>query len=231
MTQLIYKADRKTEHILNDTMISLGFADSVLTLNRYHTTFQKQKIFATKPSVVSLKEGNVEIAPLWLNDELKVTGKYNIEQKKGEILAYADPFTVSHEMIDLTSRIDIKTKLDGVKTNIDGTVTIMGGNVHFDMDKKSFASDSDIIIVQDMKKEEPSPFMDNLTATIKVNTEKPLLYKTADADIRAKADIMVQKAPKGPLFVLGTAEILQGSSYTFENKKFVFVQLSQVVSS
>ncbi|MEA3418417.1 MAG: translocation/assembly module TamB domain-containing protein [Campylobacterota bacterium] len=219
--QLIYKADRKTEYLINNTMISLGFVNSVLTLNKYHTTFQEQKIFATKPSVISLKEGNVEIAPLWINDELKVTGKYNIEKKKGEILAYADPFNVSHEMIDLASRVDIKTKLDGVKTAINGTVTIMGGNVYIDMDKKSFASDSDIIIVQDMKKEEPSPFMDNLTASIKVNTEKPLLYKTADADIKAKADLLVQKAPKGPIYVLGTAEILKGSSYTFEGKKFV----------
>jgi len=219
---LTYQADRKTSYDLNDTMISLGFADSVLKLNKYHTTFQKQKIFATKPSTISLKEGNVEISPLWINDELKVTGKYNIEEKKGDILAYADPFTLSHEMIDLSSKIDIKTKLDGVKTSVNGVVTIMGGNVHYDMDKKSFASDSDIIIVQEMKKKEPSPFMDNLTALIKVNTQKPLLYKTDAADIKIKADLQVNKSPMGPLYVLGTAEILKGSSYTFENKKFTF---------
>ena len=219
---LTYQADRITEYDLNDTMISLGFADSVLKLNKYHTTFQKQKIFATKPSIVSLKEGNVEIAPLWINDELKVTGKYNIEEKKGDILAYADPLTLSHEMIDLSSKVDIKTKLDGVKTSVNGVVTIMGGNLYYDMDKKSFASDSDIIIVQDMKEKEPSPFMDNLTALIKVNTQKPLLYKTDAADIKIKADLQVNKSPMGPLYVLGTAEILKGSFYTFENKKFTF---------
>ena len=219
---LTYKADRKTDYVLNDTLISLGFSDSVLKLNRYHTTFQEQKIFATKPSIVSLRNGMVEIAPFWINDELKVTGQYNIEEKKGEIIAKADSFTVTHEMIDMKSAIDIKTRLDGVKTDIVGTVTILGGNVHYNMDKKSFASDSDIIIVQDMKKESESLFMDNLTVRIKVNTKKPILYKTADADIKALADLQIEKAPKGPIYVLGTAELMEGSYYAFENKKFVF---------
>ncbi len=219
---LTYKADRTTEHKLNDTMISLGFSDSVLKLNRYHSTFQEQKIFATKPSVISLKDGSVEISPLWVNDALKVTGNYNIEDKKGEILAYADPFNLSHKMIDLSSKIDIKTKLDGVKTKIDGVVTIQGGVVHYDLDQKSFPSDSDIIIVQNMKKREPSPFMDNLDATIIVNTAKPLLYKTADANVRVNTDLMIEKAPMGPLYVLGTAEVIKGSYYIFEAKKFVF---------
>ena len=218
---LTYKADRTTEHILNDTVITLGFSDSVLKLNRYHTTFQKQKIFATKPSIISLRDGNVEIAPLWINDELKVTGSYNIEEKKGEILARADSFTITHELIDMKSGIDIRTKLDGVKTDITGTITILGGNVHYNMDKKSFASDSDIIIVQDMKKSGENSFMDNLSVRIKVNTQKPILYKTGDADVKAKADLQIQKAPRGPIYVLGTAELLEGSYYAFQNKKFV----------
>ena len=134
---LTYGTDKRTEHILNDTMISLGFANSVLTLNKYHTTFQEQKIFATKPSVITLKEGNAEISPLWINDELKVTGKYNIKNKKGEILAFADALKVSHEMTDLISRIDVKTRLEGASADIKGMVTILGGNIYYDMDTKT----------------------------------------------------------------------------------------------
>jgi len=219
---LTYQVDRERELILNDNMISLGFSDSVLKINKYHTTFQKQKIFATKPSIISIKDGKIEISPFWVNDDLKVTGNYAMDDKKGEILAYDKSLSLNSEVIDLKSKIDIKMKIEGVKTNINGTVTIVGGNLHYDMDKKSFPSDSDVIIVQDMKKKEASPFMDNLSVMIKVNTAKPILYKTADADIRAKADIMIEKAPKGPIYVLGTSEILKGSSYTFQNKKFVF---------
>jgi translocation and assembly module TamB len=220
--ELTYKADRKTDYVLNDTLLSLGFSDSVLKINRYHTTFQKQKIFATKPSSIAIKEGVVTIDPFWVNDELKVTGNYNLEEKKGEIFAKAKRFTIKHEIIDMQSAIDITTKLEGVKTLVNGTVTILGGNIHYNMDKKSFASDSDIIIVQDRKKEGESPFMDNLLLRIKVNTAKPLVYKTNDADIKLKADLQIEKAPKGSIFVLGTAGIEKGSYYEFETKKFVF---------
>ncbi|WP_415406856.1 translocation/assembly module TamB domain-containing protein [Sulfurovum sp. CS9] len=218
---LSYGTDKKTKHILNNTMISLDFSDSNLTLNKYHTTFQEQKIYATKPSVITFKEGNVEISPLWINDELKVTGRYNIENKKGEILAFADAFKVSHEMTDLESRIDINTRLEGGSTDIKGTVTILGGNIYYDVDTKTFASDSDIINAEELKKKESSPFMDALIASIKVNTEQPLIYKTEEADIKINTDLLILKVPKGPVQVLGTVEILKGSSYSFKNKKFV----------
>ncbi|RLA70711.1 MAG: hypothetical protein DRG09_02410, partial [Epsilonproteobacteria bacterium] len=219
---LTYEVDKETEHILTDTMISLAFVDSALTLNKYHTTFQGQKVFATKASQINVKEGNVDVSPLWINDELKVTGKYDIENKKGEILGYADPLVVSHEMTDLLSRINIKSNIEGNNTTIDGTITIMGGNVYYDMDKKSFSRDKDIIIVQEIEKKKPSPFMDNLATSIKVNTESPLLYKTDEADIKAKTELLIKKEANGPISVLGIIEILKGSSYKIENKKFVF---------
>jgi len=219
---LTYKADRTTDYMIDDTMVSLGFADSTLQLQGYHTTFQKQRIFATKPSIISVKGDSVKISPLWVNDQLEIKGEYNMTTKSGKIVALADPLSISYEMIDLDSKIDIETLLDGNKTDIDGTITLQGGNLHINMDKKSFASDSDIVIVQDMKADKPSPFMDNLTALIKVDTDKPLLYKTKDADIKIRSDLQIQKAPKGPIYILGTAEIDSGSYYSFQGKKFLF---------
>jgi outer membrane protein assembly factor BamA len=219
---LTYKADSKTEYKLNNTMLSFGFADSSLTLNKYHTTFQEQKIFAAKPSVITFNEGIIDISPLWINDELKVTGRYNIENKKGEILAFADPLNISHELVDLVSRLDLNTSLENNETAISGTITILGGDIHYDMDIKTFSSDSDIINGEELKKKKSSPFMDNLNTYIRVKTEKPLIYKTEDADIEATADFLIQKSLKGPMNVLGTVEILEGSSYSYENKKFVF---------
>jgi len=219
---LTYKASRTTDYIVDDTMVSLGFADSTLQLQRYHTTFQKQRIFATKPSIVSIKGDSVEISPLWINDQLEIKGEYNMTKKQGKIVALANPLSISHEMIDLDVKIDIKTLLDKEKTDIDGTITLQGGNLHINMDKKSFASDSDILIVQDMKEDKPSPFMDNLTALIKVDTDKPLLYETKDANIKVRSNLQIQKAPKGPIYILGTAEIEKGSHYSFQGKRFLF---------
>lgn len=80
---------------------------------------------------------------------------------KGTILADAPTFHLAHEMIDLDSAINIKTQLDGNSTDISGKVTLLGGDIHYDLATKTFPSDSDIVIVQEMKKKEGSPFMDN----------------------------------------------------------------------
>jgi len=219
---LIYKTDSKTEHILNDTMISLGFANSVLSLDKYHSTFQKQKIFATKPSVITFKEGNVEISPLWINDELKVTGAYNIENKKGEIFAYADPLHISHEVTSLASRVDVKSSLNGNAVSINGSITLLGGVIHYDMDTKTFDADSDIVMVEELKKKEQSPLMDNMEVNVKINTQNALFYQTKEANIGVSTDLLIKKERKEPLNIYGTVEILKGSIYTFKGKKFVF---------
>jgi len=218
--KLSFKADRKTTHVFGDTMVELKFADSVLTLERYATTFQKQKFFASRPSVVSIKEGNVEISPLWLNDQLKVTGLYNIESKKGKIEAYADPFEISHELIDLKTLIDITTDIDGLKNTVKGKITLLGGDIHYDMDTKSFASDSDIIIVQDIKPKSDNPAVQNLSASILIDTRQPLVYKNNEMYIEAKPNLTLLKEPYGPMLVLGSVELGKGSYYRLKNKKF-----------
>ena len=218
--QLRLKPDKKTEHILDDTMLSLGFEDSNLTLKGYHTTFQKQKVFATKASSITFENNIIVMAPFWLNDSLKITGNYNLSDKKGDILAFSDTFVVSHKMIDLKSSINIKASIDGVKTKVDGKVTIMGGRVYLDMDKKTFATDSDIIIVENIKKRKPNPFMDNLMLSIIIDTQKPLVYKNADANIKLNTDVVVQQIGSTPLAVYGTASIVNGSYYRFQEKRF-----------
>ncbi|MCD6212388.1 MAG: translocation/assembly module TamB domain-containing protein, partial [Sulfurovum sp.] len=219
--RLIYKTDRKTEHILNNIMISLGFSDSVLTLNKYHTTFQEQKIFANKPSVINIKEGKLEISPLWINDELKVTGKYNSKDKKGEILAYADSLNVSHEKTSLRSRVDIKSTVNDKRISLRGSFTILGGNINYDMDTKKFDHDRDIVMIKEKKKSQKNPFYDLLETELKIDTQKALLYKNKDANIKATADLLITKKSKGPLKMHGELNILAGSSYTFKGHTFV----------
>jgi len=219
---LTYSADNKNEHTFNNTMISLDLSDSDLLLNKYHTTFDKQKIFSEKPSVITLKDGNIEIGPLWINNELKVTGKYNIKNQKGELFAYADIINIAHEKVDVTNRVDIRTKIKEGQTDITGTITILDGNFHQEMEVKRFSPDSDIVDAKGLKKKESSSFMENLSTSIKVNTEKPLVFKTAKADVKADAELMIQKAHKESIGVFGTIKILDGSSYTINDKKFLF---------
>ncbi len=219
--KIIYHADRETEYLVNDVKLVVSADKSKVQLKSYAVTYDEMKVFSTKPSVINLKEETVEIAPLWLNDQLKVVGTYNLKTAKGDISADARTLHIAHKMIELDSAINIKTVLNEGKTSVKGKVVLLGGKIHYDMGTKTYPSDSDIIIVQEMKKEEASPFMDNLSMFIDVTTKKPLVYKQGPIDIKAKVDLDVHKGEHGDLMVLGEANILKGGSYTFEGKKFV----------
>ena len=117
--------------------------------------------------------------------------------------------------------VDLKSVFDGNKTAINGEITLLGGNIHYDLGQKTYASDSDIIIVQDMKEKQESPFMDNLSVAVQIKTKEPLVYKKGAVDIKAAVDLSVYKAEYSELMVLGSVEIFKGGSYTFEGKKFI----------
>ena len=219
--KIIYHADRETEHLINDVKLVVSADKSKVQLKSYNVTYDEMKFFSTKPSVINMKENIIEIAPLWLNDQLQVVGTYDLKTKKGDISADANPLHIAHKMIELDSDINIKTLLNGEKTSIKGKIVLQGGKIKYDLATKTYPSDSDIIIVQDMKKEEGSPFMDNLSMLIDVTTKKPLIYKQGPIDIAATVDLDVHKSEHADLMVLGEASILKGGSYTFEGKRFV----------
>ncbi|EIF51191.1 translocation/assembly module TamB domain-containing protein [Sulfurovum sp. AR] len=219
--QISYQAERKTEHIVNDIDLAVHLQDEKIVLNHYRFTYRGQKLFSTKSSTIFLNDQNVTMEPIWLNDGLKVLGTYDLKARKGTITAEADTFPIVHEIVDLESAIDIKTVLDGNKTSVNGEITLLGGDIHYDLGQKTYASDSDIIIVQDIKEKEPNPFMDGLSASVQIKTKKPLIYKKGNVDIQAAVDLSVYKAEESELMLLGSVEILKGGSYTFEGKKFI----------
>ncbi|MCW8822396.1 MAG: translocation/assembly module TamB, partial [Sulfurovum sp.] len=218
---IIYHSIGKTDQIINDVKLILSADRSKVQLKSYALTYDETKLFATKPSIVNMDEENIEISELWLNDELKVSGTYNTKTKEGNIVADATVLHMAHKIIDLDSVINIKTVLNGEKTSVNGKITLLGGNIHYDLSTKTYPSDSDILIVQEMKEKEVSPFMDNLSALIEVKTKKPLIYKQGPIDIQAIVDLGIHKAEHSELMVLGEVHIVKGGSYTFEGKKFV----------
>jgi translocation and assembly module TamB len=218
---ITYHPDHKAAHSVSDIDLEISMEDSKVLLKRYTLTYATKEFFSTKPSTISFIDGNLTIEPFWLNDQLEVVGDYNTKTKKGTIDANAKNLHIAHDIVELDSDLDIKTLLDGNKTNINGEVIILGGTIDYDSSQKSFASDSDILIVQDIKKKEDTSFMDNLSVSIHIKTKTPFIHKQGDIDIRSTVDLVVYKAEHAELMLLGTIEILQGGSYTFEGKKFV----------
>lgn len=221
---LIYQANRGTRDVIDDIDMKLSMDDSNVVLDHYKLTYNKMKFFSTKPSMVNVNGDIMHVGPLWLNDELKVEGDYNLKTKKGNISTQANKFHVARELVDLDSKIDIQTLYDGNKTSINGTVFLLGGDIHYDISQKSFASDSDILIVQEMKEKKESPFMDNLSVSVQIQTKQPLIYKQGDINIKANVDLNAYKTENADLMVLGSVEILKGGTYNFEGKQFVLQQ-------
>ena len=219
--QVIYHADRKTDHNIDNVKIVLSKKGDEIALNSYALTYNKMKIFSTKPSIVKFDKSTIVISELWLNDQLKVTGSLDTKKMKGTILADAPTFHLAHEMIDLDSAINIKTQLDGNSTDISGKVTLLGGDIHYDLATKTFPSDSDIVIVQEMKKKEGSPFMDNLTMAVNIDTKKPLVFKQGPIDVQSKVNLGIHKAIYSDPMVIGSVDLVDGGYYIFQGKKFV----------
>lgn len=218
---LTYQPDRRTTHVIDDVEAKMSMENSNLVLNHYKLTYNKMKLFSTKPSLMSLKEDMVHISALWLNDELRVEGDYNLKTRKGSLSAQADKLHIEHKLADLDGKVDIKILLEGDKTSVNGTILLVEGDIHYDINQKSFASDSDIIILQEMKDKNESLFMDNLSMSVRIYSKEALAYKQGDLDVKANVDLNVYKAENTELMLLGSVDILEGGSYYFEGKKFI----------
>ena len=218
---VVYHSDHKSSMDISDLDVLLHYEENKLLLDHYAVTVAKEKIYATKPSIISLDDNIITLKPLWVNDALKAEGTYDLKTKKGKVVAQADKLHISHELIDLDGKVDITTLLDGNKTEVKGKIILLGGDIHYDLSQKSFASDSDIIIVQDMKSEQRSPFMENLSVGLQIETKSPLVYKKDAINIKANVDLGVHKVEHTDLLVLGTVEVLKGGTYIFQDKRFV----------
>jgi len=219
--QITYQADTQTSYKVDNIDMLVQYREGNVTLEHYALEYDKNKLFSTKPSKVTFSDTVVKLSPFWVNDELKIVGEYDLKKRKALITSKAKSLQIAHEIIDLNSFIDITTKLEGEKTSVMGKIVLLGGDIHYDMSQKTFASDSDIIIVQDISEEEESAFMKNLSVGIQVTSKKPLVYNKDAVNIKADVHVSVIKAEGDDLAILGEVKILEGGTYMFEDKKFV----------
>jgi translocation and assembly module TamB len=220
-SKLIYTAEKKTKYIIKDVKLVASMDASKVVLKSYKGTFNKQKYFSTKTAVVTLGD-NIHVSNFWLNDTLKITGNYNTKNKKGNFVADAKNFHIKDKVADIQTQIHLKTALDGNNTTVQGKIVLLKGTITPELQAgRSFATDSDIIILQEMQKKKKSAFMDNLTLVLKVETKEALRLKQGPINIRLKPDFTINKDKGGEILYLGSVELLKGGTYIFQEKRFV----------
>lgn len=219
--KLIYKADKMSKHTIKNVKLVAQMDASKIILKSYQGILNKQKYFSTKKAVIILGD-TIKVSNLWVNDSLHIAGNYNTQNKKGTFIADAKNFHIKDKIADIYTKIHLKTKLDGNNTTVQGKIVLLKGRITPDLQAgHTFATDSDIIILQEIKKKQKSPFMQNLTLALKIETKKALRLKKGPINVRLKPDFTINKDKGGELLYLGSVELLKGGSYVFQEKRFV----------
>ncbi len=218
---IAYHAGRTTSHELDDLSLMVSKKGSEIMVNSYYCRYNGMEIYASKPSIISLKQQSLSVVQAWVNDQLKLYGDLDLGSMKGEIDAKAEKLHIAHELADADVKVDLKTLFDGNSTDIRGNVILLDGNIHYDLATKTFPSDSDIVIVKKHGADSNTSSADTLSMLVNVTTKKPLVYREGPVDVRAAAELVVHKAPDSAPMVLGTIDIVDGSSYLFQGKRFV----------
>ena len=211
--------DKKTATKLSNIMLVAKGDASGVSISKYALETAGVSLYANKPSKVELRGDKLLLSPLWINDMLKTTGEYNLKTKKGNIKSSASQLKINHELADILAALDIKTAVSGDRISLSGAVHLKGGDIKYDMNQKSFAADSDIIILQRQKKKN-SNFEKNFKIDMTIDSSKPLLYKKEGTRVQITPELSIKKAYGSSLRVNGKIVLHKGGYYRFENKKF-----------
>ncbi len=215
-----YRADRKTVHELDNVAFSVSKHRDSIVVDAYNITYNGMNFYASSPSEIRMRNGHI-VPHITINDSLTIDGDIAYPSLRGNLYAKSRRFAFRHPYVDLNASVDIRAKMDGNATSVEGKVTLLDTDIMYDLTAKTFPSDSDIVIVQEQTEKKPNPFWDNTTVLIDVDTAKPIRYRRGPIDLKADAEIVVNKAPYSEPMLLGRIDIVDGSSYTFEGKRFV----------
>ena len=218
--KLIYTADKYTKYVIKDVKLSASMDAEKIILHSYEASYDNQKYYASKKAKITLGE-TIEVSNFWLNDELLIEGKYNTPSQQGEFKAKATRFHVKNKMLDIYAKIDSTVALDNASTVVTGKITLLEGEIHPQASGKSFASDSDIIILQEQRKKKKNSFMDMLNVRLQIDTKQALLLRQKNIHLRLKPELTITKQAKSDMIFLGDITLLKGGTYNLEGKKIV----------
>jgi hypothetical protein len=175
-------------------------------------------IFSNSISYLSYRNDTIYSKSLWVNDQIEVTGEYNIPTQKGKLKLLSDYFPYKDKNFDILSSFKLMLQLDKEKVFISGNIKLLGNKITYEFLDSGLSEDSDIIIVQEFQKKKES-IINNIKAYVTIENETPIKYETKDIHLNLINEITVVKGYNKDIRLLGKTKIAQGY-YMKEDKKF-----------
>ncbi|HHO42634.1 MAG TPA: hypothetical protein ENN12_04680, partial [Epsilonproteobacteria bacterium] len=191
---------------------------NIWNINSYEATYDNERVFSSRPSVIEFADNILRVESLWINDQIQIQGTYNLQSAQGNFAATANPFDIKTKWINISGNLNLDALLDGNAITLSGTIDISSGSIGYNFEQKTFPNDEDIIILQEQKV--PSPFFENLNTSLKIKTSSPIKYSQGRVSLDIIANLGIEKVQQSPMMMAGMITIPKGGTYYFENKKF-----------
>lgn len=175
--------------------------------------------FSTRSSSFMLRGERVIVKKLWVRDQAVVKGEYNFKNSNGDFRLFSKKFSLKNRDFDLLFGLDLDLKIREKLIDIEGDILVLGNQINYDMEGSSITEDADIIIAQEVLKDQESAFQ-NLKLYLKIESEKPLKYLAKNSKIEFFNELRVLKNYKTDLLVTGMSTITKGH-YQVEDKRFI----------
>lgn len=161
---------------------------------------------------------NIQIKKFWLYDNLLAKGFINTTKKTASIGLKSDKFRYSDKDINVSAKADLKVSIDSFgKQKIEGSITLLDGVISYVPIEDYSVTDKDIIVIQDIKKDDKS----NRFIHVTINSLKPITYKTKNINIHFTPDIIVSQEVNTSFKLLGMVTVNEGE-ITNKDKTFAF---------
>jgi translocation and assembly module TamB len=214
--------EKVSQHEIKDIVLEVvQKGEGSFVIPSYNLSYKDVQFFAKRSSDINIRDNQFILKEFWINDQALAKGSYDTAKKKGDFELYAEMFNLKSPLLDISAKINLDAKLDGEKIDISGFIDILEGELKYSLEQKTFSSDSDIIIIQDVHYKEPSVFIKNLSTDIKINIKKPIIYKQRNANITAIGNVSINKVENTNPFVTGMITIPKNSTYQFQGKNFI----------
>lgn len=187
----------------------LRYEDGFVTMDRYRVDVADHIITSDRPSYAHADaNGTIIIQELWIYDSLKLSGTIDSSSLASNLSLSSQGFHYQGPEGEATVAADLHFDRDANATQkLSGNISILEGKIIYLPTHQLKVSDSDVIIVQDVRPPSQSP----LAIEVRINTLNPIHYMTKDLDFYLTQDLTIWKDPLGDIQLLGMITIPKGT--------------------